>query len=402
MLFVQTCKKNIHLLILLVGILVGLLSIAYFVHNKDIEMRQALLTQVRSIDLALDWSSMYSSIQSSVTSSEHKNDSATEAKIVQYRTRMAAICDVYPNCIAVYLMRQNDKKQIYFLIDSDPKTSALYIEPGTIYKEASPTTYQVFETRKISMDGPVEDRWGTWISALVPHILPDKSVIVVGIDIEAKEWNKTLWKSAMMPAIVTMIFLALMTLFLKLWRTKEVENEVLEKSHLQLLKQSHEDGLTGLPNRRLFEDRLTQMIAGAERGSAKFAVFYLDLDKFKNINDTLGHDAGDELLRIASGRFKSVLRAEDTVARLSGDEFAMILPRIAQRMDAEQIAQKIIDTLRQPILLKDQLLNVTVSIGIVIYSESWTTAHEMTRAADEAMYVAKRAGADRYRFLQSA
>jgi diguanylate cyclase (GGDEF)-like protein len=199
--------------------------------------------------------------------------------------------------------------------------------------------------------------------------------------------------------LATLIFLALMLLYTKLWRSNEMQTAELEKSHRQLLKQSHEDSLTGLPNRRLYEDRLTQMVESAQHGGPKFAVFYLDLDKFKIVNDTLGHDAGDQLLRIVSARFLSVLRAEDTVARLSGDEFAIILPRVDSKPVAEQFARNIINVLSLPVELNEQALKVTVSIGIVIYAETWTTAHEMTRAADEAMYVAKRAGADRYSFL---
>ena len=385
---------------MLLGILVGAASIALFVQHKDAEMRQALLTQARSIDLALDWSRMYSSIQANVSSPEHTADHIAEAEIDQYRARMASICEVYPNCIAVYLMRQDEKKQIYFLIDSDPKGSDLYIEPGTVYKEASPTTIQVFETRQISMDGPVEDRWGTWISALVPHVLPDKSVIVVGIDIKAADWNKTLWKSALIPALATLVFLALIWFYDKLWRTKEIQNEALEKSHHQLLKQSNEDGLTGLPNRRLFEERLTKMIENKLLGGSSFAVFYLDLDKFKIINDTLGHEAGDQLLSTAAQRFSSVLRAEDTVARLSGDEFAMLVVNITQQAAAESVAQKVIDSLAKPIELKGQALTATVSIGSVIFTDNWSTAHEVMRAADEAMYVAKRAGGNRNHFLK--
>lgn len=383
---------------MLSGVLVGVASVVLVMHNKDAEMRQALLTQARTIDLALDWSRMYASIQSTLNA--QKSDPET-AELAQHRARIDKICSVYPNCRAVYLMRQNAQKKIYFLLDSSPKSSELYIVPGTVYTEASPVTYQVFASRKIAMDGPVADRWGVWVSALVPHLLPDKSSVVVGIDIEASEWNKTVWKSAIIPALATTAFLALMMLFLTLWRIKAKQNETLEKSHYQLVKQSHEDSLTGLPNRRLFEERLTQMIASTHRGGAKFAVFYLDLDKFKQVNDTLGHEAGDRLLCKAAERFASALRVEDTVARLSGDEFAMLLPNIDQQTDAEMTAQKIIDILGKPILLNNQLLSVTVSIGIVIFSEVWTTAHEHTRAADEAMYKAKRAGANQYYFLKS-
>jgi diguanylate cyclase (GGDEF)-like protein len=381
---------------MLLGILVGTVSIALFVTNKDTEMREALVSQAESIDLALGWSSMYDNI---LVNQSGENTITETPELALHRDRIAKICTVYANCRAVYLMRQNAKKEIYFLIDSSAKTSKLYIAPGTVYSEASKITQGVFSRHKIATDGPVKDRWGVWVSAFVPHLLPDKSVVVVGIDIEAKDWNKTLWKSAIIPALATLIFLGLMLFYSKLWRMKAAQNEVLQQSHHHLLKQSQEDSLTGLPNRRLYLDRLTQMIAGAQRGNQKFAVFYLDLDKFKIVNDTLGHDIGDQLLCVVSERFSSALRTEDTVARLSGDEFAMILPHTTTREDAENVAQKILDALAKPIMLNDQALMVTVSIGIVLYSDQWTTAPEMTHAADEAMYVAKRTGGAKYSFL---
>ena len=144
---------------------------------------------------------------------------------------------------------------------------------------------------------------------------------VVGIDIEASQWNKTLFKSAIVPAVSTLVFLALMMFYNALWRAKSKYDEALEESHRLLLKLSNEDGLTGLPNRRVFEDRLTQMIISASRNHIKFAVFYLDLDKFKQVNDTFGHDAGDQLLCEVADRFSHTLRAGDTIARLSGGDF---------------------------------------------------------------------------------
>ena len=397
--FLHFAKQNIHALLVLLGVLVGSASIALFVHNKDAEMRQALLTQAQSIDLALGWSSMYENI---LVNQSAENAIRETPELALHRTRIHSICAVYANCRAVYLMRKNVKKQIYFLVDSSPKSSELYIVPGTIYSEASPAVHKAFATQKLATDGPVTDRWGVWVSALVPHLLPDKSVVVVGIDIEAKDWNKTLFKSAIVPAISTLVFLALMMFYNALWRAKSKYNQALEESHRLLLKLSNEDSLTGLPNRRVFEDRLTQMIASAARNHAKFAVFYLDLDKFKQVNDTLGHDAGDQLLREVAARFSQTLRAEDTIARLSGDEFAMLLPNIALEAHAALIAAKVIDTLAAPIIINGSPLSVTVSIGVVIFSEKWTSSHEITRAADEAMYVAKKAGADRYCFFNEA
>ena len=146
--FIQRTKKNLHILLLLAGVLAGVILITLVVRSKDTEMRQELLAQARAIDLALDWGSMYADI-----SAQHEASIMLETPSIEaYRMRIANICSVYSGCRAVYLMRQNSKKQIYFLIDSLPKTSTLYIVPGTIYKEANDALYNVLDRKSTRLN----------------------------------------------------------------------------------------------------------------------------------------------------------------------------------------------------------------------------------------------------------
>lgn len=151
------------------------------------------------------------------------------------------------------------------------------------------------------------------------------------------------------------------------------------------------DGLTGLPNRRLFYDRLVQAIALAKRDRHGLALLYLDLDGFKAVNDTLGHDAGDELLKAAAGRIRHRLRESDTVARIGGDEFTVILPRIASREEVAKVAEKILGALSTSFSLsgRKEELRVGVSIGIAVYPADARDMDALIKAADTAMHSAK-------------
>ncbi len=157
---------------------------------------------------------------------------------------------------------------------------------------------------------------------------------------------------------------------------------------------AHHDTLTGLPNRLLFNDRLTQAISQARRGPSQFALLYLDLDRFKQVNDSLGHTAGDELLQTVASRIRQQVRESDTVARIGGDEFAVILPNIVKREEAQAVAQKIISTLTAPFALSSQVREVCIgsSIGIAIYPSDAPDADELVKLADAAMYSAKLTG----------
>lgn len=160
----------------------------------------------------------------------------------------------------------------------------------------------------------------------------------------------------------------------------------------------HHDALTGLPNRILFHDRLQQAILYANRHERLLGVAFLDLDEFKNINDTLGHDAGDLLLKLVAARLRAVLRENDTVARLGGDEFTLIFVDMAHVDDIARTAQKILHLFTQPFAVMGRELTITASLGITIYPLDDNNVSGLLKNADIAMYRAKGQGKNTYQF----
>lgn len=177
-----------------------------------------------------------------------------------------------------------------------------------------------------------------------------------------------------------------------------VKRNITEKKVYQekLDHLAHHDPLTGLPNRLLFGDRLIHQLAESKRNEEMLAVMFLDLDRFKLINDTLGHNIGDELLKEVSKRLTASLREVDTIARMGGDEFTIILSHIMAEHDAQLVADKIHGTLSRPFMLGGRELFVTASIGISIYPNHGTNAETLVRNADTAMYKAKELGRNTY------
>jgi len=176
---------------------------------------------------------------------------------------------------------------------------------------------------------------------------------------------------------------------------------ILKKSEERLSHLAHHDNLTGLPNRLRFTANLEQALETAKRHEHKIALMFLDLDEFKQINDTLGHDIGDKLLIEFSERLKNCVRAEDTVARLGGDEFTIVLTKIAHSEDAGLIADKIVKAIRKPLVLDKQSIDTSTSIGISIYPDDAKNCEALMKSADIAMYHAKAMGKNRYQFFTS-
>jgi diguanylate cyclase (GGDEF)-like protein len=178
-------------------------------------------------------------------------------------------------------------------------------------------------------------------------------------------------------------------------------SKLIERLYQQAERSAYQalhDPLTDLPNRTLIRDRVDQAIRAAEREGASVAVMVMDLDSFKEVNDSLGHHNGDRLLRATAGRLKGALRASDTIARLGGDEFAVLLPQLTEHEDAEQAAEKILAALEVPFLLEGLTLEIGASIGIAIYPSDGDDADTLFQRADVAMYAAKehRAGHELY------
>ncbi|WP_345979867.1 diguanylate cyclase [Sulfurimonas sp. HSL3-2] len=181
---------------------------------------------------------------------------------------------------------------------------------------------------------------------------------------------------------------------------KEIEGEIL-KQKMQLAYQAHHDSLTKLPNRLLFNDRLSQTIVKAKRHKRDFALFFIDLDGFKPINDSLGHAIGDKVLQEISSRIKGMIREEDTLARLGGDEFTVIMEDITKKEDAAHLAQKILDALSRPLVIDGHALQVSCSIGISLFSDDANMdADKLLIYADAAMYKAKDKGKDNFQFYK--
>ena len=179
-------------------------------------------------------------------------------------------------------------------------------------------------------------------------------------------------------------------------------NELLENANAQLRHAATHDALTGLPNRLLLADRLSQAIARASRHNVRFAVLVVDLDRFKAINDSLGHIAGDELLQEVARRLSGLLRREDTLARLGGDEFVLLINDITGAQDAEVVARKVLSQVAMPTRLSGLEVHVSPSVGICVCPDDGSDAESLLQHADAAMYHAKKKGRNTFQFFAPA
>ena len=185
---------------------------------------------------------------------------------------------------------------------------------------------------------------------------------------------------------------------------RTVSRDITERKKLEqkLVEMATHDYLTGLPNRVLLNDRFSVAVAHARRSGCKLAVISLDVDSLKTVNDTLGHSAGDDLLRMVATRMSYALRASDTVARIGGDEFVLLLLDIHDLSDAIIITEKIMDFFKDPFVIEGHSLNASASMGIVIYPDEGKDLDILMRKADAAMYHSKKAGGNRYKVFNDS
>jgi diguanylate cyclase (GGDEF)-like protein len=228
--------------------------------------------------------------------------------------------------------------------------------------------------------------------------------VIVGLS-EAEQLAATrrdahvyLWRAGVGSGLLILLVTILGRMSWQLARARVRENEAKLVHALRVEYLAYHDGLTALPNRSLFNKLLSQAISQAQRYHRQLVVAFIDLDRFKQINDTLGHEAGDELLKEVANRLKACLRDSDTVARLGGDEFVVLLTELGEETYAAMVAQKIITVIAKPFVLLGQEFRVTASIGISIYPKDGPDEQTLTKNADIAMYQAKEDGKNNFQF----
>jgi len=228
--------------------------------------------------------------------------------------------------------------------------------------------------------------------------------VIVGLSADeqlaAAERNKQadLWRAFRVSLLLILIIAVMwrMSHQLALSRRRVVEEHIAHAARVEYI--AHHDSLTTLPNRSLFSKLLGHSISQAHRYKRQLAVLFLDLDHFKNINDTLGHEAGDQLLQEVAARLKTCLRDSDTVARLGGDEFVVMLPELDVEKYTATVARKILAAVARPFILAGQEYSVTASIGISTYPQDGLDEQTLTKNADVAMYKAKEEGKNNFQF----
>jgi diguanylate cyclase (GGDEF)-like protein len=391
--------KHWPLLLIAAGVLAGGAFTLQAMRSADARMREQWTTEVRLMARAIDWDT--------VKTLRGEASDAARADYARLKQQLETLRSVSSQYRFVYLMALRGKNEVRFLADSEPAGSADFSPSGMVYDEASAQLIQLFSGHQAITEGPIEDRWGVWVSALVPHVDPasGRVLAVLGLDVDAGQWRRALWQAALLPLGVTLAFVLASGLLLYLRARTRREVARLESSEDKLYEQAHHDSLTGLPNQRLLSDRIGQALAHAHRLESRAAILFLDLDRFKNVNDSLGHAMGDALLRAVADRLRALVREEDTVARLGGDEFVILLPDTQHDDDARHVAEKIIAELARPIRVGDQSISVGVSIGIAQYPDDALDAENWLACADRAMYAAKDSGRNTYQFadpLQNA
>jgi diguanylate cyclase (GGDEF)-like protein len=204
-----------------------------------------------------------------------------------------------------------------------------------------------------------------------------------------------------LPAMLAVLVVAGIVIFVLMRRLRKSSDE-LEAARAEAHHRSLHDPLTGLANRTMFQERLTQALAGLNRGGDPLALLALDLDRFKAVNDTLGHEAGDELLKQVSARLKALLRDTDTLARLGGDEFVVLQNAIKAVGDAETLSQRIIAKVSEPYRLAGTDVRIGVSIGVAVARDAALDGLDLPARADFALYQAKEAGRNTFRLYDAA
>ena len=387
---IQYQPKFWYFILFFLTLLIGIMFSIYVSHAQDEEMRDNLITYTNTIEQSIDWKPFAATLNTNP-------NRIKPSDLAQLEMQLKNACKANSECHFIYLLYQ-DNNQVKFLLDASPQPPSEISQLGEVFVEASDELKHVMNTRRPYVEGPVTDHWGTWVSTRVPvtSTIHTPNFVMLSIDVAATDWNRLVLKKTIVPVITTLIFLGILIGFF--YQNKVRDSLFFEQLHStsELNDLANNDALTGLPNRRLLEDRMTQALKSAKRTQHIVAVLFLDLDNFKPVNDSYGHAVGDELLKTVAGRLNRLLREEDTVARIGGDEFIILLPKLRVEQQAIVTAEKIVSELAMPFNILGHQLHIGASVGIVLYPRHDNDPYNFIKYADSAMYVAKRQGRNCY------
>lgn len=286
-----------------------------------------------------------------------------------------------------YTMIEKEGK-VYFTAssatDEERKTGENMTRYFDEYDDVSPRIRTALQQHKFIFDES-PDKWGTFRSIILPMKSPAGHHYAVGADLPISNIQSMLRTQALKHFIFAFLLISVSFVTL-LWRLNRIKKLALY------------DSLTGLPNRIELSNRFHYTLQVAQRNHSMFALFFLDLDHFKEINDTLGHKLGDELLIRAAKRIRDAVRKVDTVSRMGGDEFVLLFPS-TDAIDAAKIAQKLLDEISIPFHIQGNEFTITASIGIALYPIDGRDHETLSKNADTAMYSAKKDGRHSYQFF---
>lgn len=382
--------KTWHWYLLGLTLLIGALLTYYVVRSTDAEMRDNLVTYANTIERSIDWRPFENVLN---TNPNH----VIVTDLSGMNAQLNAACKANRDCHFIYLL-YIDKTQVKFLLDASPQAASEISHLGEVFVEATEELKDALLHRRTLVEGPVTDHWGTWVSARVPVKITSTTnyFVLLNIDVAATGWKSRLIKKALVPVAFTLIFSGILLWFMRKNKERELRYAELYTATSELTEIANNDQLTGLPNRRLLEDRMAQALKAAKRSRDIVAVLFLDLDFFKAVNDTHGHPVGDQLLKFVAARLTQLLRTEDTVARVGGDEFVILLPDLPNELQAIATAEKVVSALVNPFQVAGHTLKIGVSVGIALYPEHDSNEKNLIKMADNAMYAAKRQGRNCY------
>ena len=390
----QKQAKTWQLLLLTLTLLIGSLLTYYVMHSEDAEMRENLITYANTIERSIDWRPFENVLNTNP-------NNITLAEFNGMRVQLNDACKANRDCHFIYLLYLEKgllKNKVKFLLDASPQPESEISKLTEVFVEATDSLKVAMLHKKPLVEGPVIDHWGTWVSARVPVkiTLKGNHFVMLNIDVADTGWQSRIYKKALVPISFTLIFCGFLLWFMAINKEREKQYTALFNSTTELVEIANNDELTGLPNRRLLEDRIAQAIKSAARTRQIVAVLFLDLDYFKAVNDTYGHPVGDLLLKLVATRLKGLLRVEDTIARIGGDEFVILLLNLSSELQAISTAEKVVKVLTEPFQVSDKNLKIGVSVGIALYPDHDINEINLIRHADNAMYSAKRQGRSCY------